>query len=93
MRMPADHDGVKHRGRKNILDVLWQQRETARHLLSRQLSHGLSVQHGRAAIRCFQPGQGMQGQGFSDAIRAQYGEDIAGANLQVQIFNQHPAGY
>jgi hypothetical protein len=35
----------------------------------------------------------MQGQGFSDTIRAQYGKDIAGANLQAQIFNQHPAGY
>jgi hypothetical protein len=35
----------------------------------------------------------MQGQGFSDAIRAQYGKDITGVNLQVQIFNEHPARY
>jgi hypothetical protein len=93
MRMPADHDGVKYSGRKDILDVLRQQRETGCHFLSRQLSHRLAAQGCHATIRSFQPGKCMQGQGFADAIRAQHRQDIAGMNLEVEIFDQCPARY
>ncbi len=92
MWMPSDHGGIEDRCRKDIVDVLWQQRQDFRDFLSANGVEAFAIQKHPPFAAAAKPGQGVHGEGFAAAVLPQDGEHFTGGDVELQRVDERPPG-